>query len=114
MTQDEFAELLCAPKSRISDLERGKTKNIKAEEFETLTEKYDVDATWLLTGKGNISQKVNNAAVGINNGNMTINTSNFNHSTEIKEIIELLAYAPPTYLNKIKEKLEDFKQMVEE
>lgn len=52
--------------------------------------------------------------VGKNNGSMTINTSSFNHSEEIKSIIELLQYAPSAYLDIMKQKLEQFKKMSEE
>lgn len=55
----------------------------------------------------------NGMIIGVNNGNMTINTSSFNHGQEIKEIINLLQYASPQYLNTIKQKLEEFQKMSE-
>ncbi len=51
-SQDEFAQVLGWPNSRIKDLERGKVKELKATEAEQLEEKFLVNGWWLLTGKG--------------------------------------------------------------
>lgn len=52
--------------------------------------------------------------VGINNGHISISAATFDHTGIVKEIIELLKYAPPGYLEIIKNKLEEFKKMSEE
>ncbi len=49
-----------------------------------------------------------------NNGKISINTSTFNHSGQIQEIIQLLQYSPPAYLDVIKKKLEKYKEMMNE
>jgi len=114
LTQKELAAILGSPPQRITDIETGKVKNINNIELGTLEKQYDINPLWVLTGDGNILKNDKAMIVGVNNGNMTINTSSFNHSQEIKEIINLLQYAPPGYLNKIKEKLEEFKKISEE
>jgi len=114
LTQKELADILGTPTQRITDIETGKVKNIKNNEIVILEKKYDINPLWVLTGDGNLFKNDNGMIVGINNGNMTINTSSFNHSQEIKEIISLLKYASPQYLNTIKQKLEQFKKMSEE
>lgn len=114
LTQKELADILGSPAQRITDIETGKVKNIKNNELGTLEKQYDINPLWVLTGDGNLLKNDTGMIVGINNGNMTINTSSFNHGQEIKEIIGLLKYASPQYLNTIKQKLEEFKKMSEE
>lgn len=114
LTQKELSEVLNCPQQRITDLETGKVKNIKSTEVAILENKFDINPLWILTGDGNILKNDNGMIVGVNNGNMTINTSSFNHSEEIREIINLLQFASPQYLNTLKKKLEDFKKMSEE
>ncbi len=101
--------------------------NIKTDQelAETLGVGYHAMVAWLQRDKipskwmRIIDTKINiknetGMIVGINNGNMTINTSTFNHSDQIRDIIELLKYAPPGYLDIIKTKLEEFKKFSEE
>jgi len=45
------------------------------------------------------------------NGNININTSEFNHGHDIKEIIDLLQYAPSEFLNILKERLKKFREL---
>ena len=45
------------------------------------------------------------------NGVININTNDFNHKNDIKEIIELLKYAPSGFLENLKTKLNEFKNM---
>lgn len=45
------------------------------------------------------------------NGDIYINTSQFDHKEDIKEIIRLLPYAPGNFLKTIKEKLETFEEL---
>jgi len=114
LTQKELADLVHSPRQRITDMEIGKVKNIKGHEIEALEKKYKLNPLWISTGNGSMYQFNHGAVVGVNNGNISINTSSFNHGQEIKEIIELLKYASPQYLNMIKQKLEEFKKMSEE
>ena len=53
-SQDDFADALKWPKSRVKDLERGKVKELKGSEAEQLEEKFLRDGWWVLTGKGNM------------------------------------------------------------
>jgi len=53
-------------------------------------------------------QIANNSTI---NGNITINTSLFNHSEDIKEIVELLQFAPIGFLKQVKERLQKFKEL---
>lgn len=73
------------------------------------------DYNWLLTGdKKEVSNSIvgdNSMIVGNNNGNISINTSKFNHKDDVREIIELLEYAPSGFLTIIKEKLLAFKKL---
>ena len=69
-TQEELANILEMKISRIQDIERGKVKELKANEIVNFQEKLLVNSWWLLTGIGNI----------------TIN--NKNHKEEILEILE--------------------------
>lgn len=84
---------------------------------------FNISLDWLLTGKGKMyiqdstSLQVigdNNITVGSAvNGNISINTSKFNHKEDILEIIELLEYAPSGFLSMLKEKLLAFKKLSE-
>jgi len=113
LNQKEFADSLGMTSQRISELERGKLKNLKPDEISKLKEIYNVDTLWLTTGEGKFSVD-KGAIVGVNNGNMTFNTSNFNHGEEVREILELFNYAPPEYLKKIKERLENFRKLTDD
>jgi transcriptional regulator with XRE-family HTH domain len=54
LTQQEMADILELPKSRIVDIERGATKHISPEIAEKLEEKYNISSRWLLFGKGSM------------------------------------------------------------
>ncbi|MDQ7085918.1 MAG: hypothetical protein Q9M36_13850 [Sulfurovum sp.] len=51
----------------------------------------------------------NNVVQGTNT--IEINTSNFNHSNDIKNIVTLLDYAPSNFLMQIQDRLEQFKKL---
>lgn len=51
-TQKEFAEKLNTTKIIISNIETGKTDTLNKHLIETLTNNYDINKEWLLTGKG--------------------------------------------------------------
>ena len=51
-TQKDCSELVNIPFSRVQDIERGKVKELKASELETLQENFLINSWWLLTGKG--------------------------------------------------------------
>jgi len=87
---------------------------------------FNVSLDWLLTGKGEMylgkeGNTISNGVVmgnniqinGQNNGDITINTNRFSHKNDIREIIELLEYAPSGFLTIIKEKLQQFKKLSE-
>lgn len=74
------------------------------------------DYDWLVTGE---KKETSNSIVG-NNGviidgghgnNININISQFDHKEDIKEIIELLQYAPSNFLDTVKDKLYEFKKL---
>jgi len=113
MTQNDLSHILGIPKQRIADIESGKVKNLRGEEIVSLERKYKISPIWLSTGDGEMF--INKGTViGINNGNISISAATFDHTGIVKEIIELLKYAPPGYLDIIKNKLEEFKKMSEE
>ncbi len=45
------------------------------------------------------------------NGNININTQQFNHADDIEEIINLLQYAPSEFLSIVKDKLKKYKEI---
>lgn len=53
-------------------------------------------------------QIANNSTI---NGNVNINTSEFNHSEDIKELINLLKYAPSDFITTVIERLRKFKSL---
>lgn len=53
-------------------------------------------------------QIANNSTI---NGNVNINTSEFNHSEDIKELISLLKYAPSDFITTVIERLRKFKSL---
>ncbi|MDQ7083938.1 MAG: hypothetical protein Q9M36_02975 [Sulfurovum sp.] len=66
-----------------------------------------------LENKKSIAQDVmgdNNVVVQGTN-TIEINTSNFNHSNDIKNIVTLLDYAPSNFLMQIQDRLEQFKKL---
>lgn len=72
------------------------------------------DYHWLVTGE---KKETSNSIIG-NNGliidgghNININISQFDHKEDIKEIIELLQYAPSSFLDSVKDKLYEFKKL---
>ena len=81
---------------------------------------FNVSLDWLLTGKGEmyLDKGTSNTVIGSNNvigsgNNVNINMSQFDHKDDIKEIIELLQYAPSGFLDTIKDKLKQFKELSE-
>lgn len=52
VTQDELASLMGVKRSRIADIERGKVRELKADEVVKLQEQLQVDGWWLMTGEG--------------------------------------------------------------
>lgn len=53
-TQEELANTLEMKVSRVQDIERGKVKELKANEIINLQEKLLINYWWILTGKENI------------------------------------------------------------
>jgi len=98
-----------------------KRDSIPYEKIALIANDNNISFDWLLTGKGKMlikeEDKSNSNTVGNNNlvvngaNTIKINTQNFNHSKDIKNIIELLDYAPNNFLLKVQEKLEQFKNM---
>lgn len=114
LSQKEFADILGTTSQRISELERGKLKNLKPEEISRLKEEYNIDTLWITTGEGKYKNAENGTIVGVVNGDMIINTSNFDHPEDIKELIELLKFAPSPLLDSFKEKLLKIKDITED
>ena len=56
-TQQELSNLTNMKLSRVQDIERGKVKELKANELILFQEKLLISSWWLLTGKGNILVK---------------------------------------------------------
>jgi len=84
-----------------------------------INQMFNISMDWLLTGKGpmrndesiSVVATHNSIAVGHNNSNVSINTASFDHGHEIKEIVELLQYAPSAFLGQVKERLLEFKKL---
>ncbi len=121
LSKTQIADELGLKIHNIRDMETGKQK-IGAEIATLIEEKFSINGWWLLTGKGkmteseaqaspkltNVSMTDSNLAI---NGTININTSAFNHSEDIKEIVELLQFAPSGFLTIIKTKLNQFKEL---
>jgi len=103
-----------------------KRESIPYELLHGIVQNENISMDWLFRGKGEMrpitvnrddSTKDNssNKTIGNNNnilnGNININTSEFNHGADIKEIIDLLQYAPSEFLNILKERLKKFKEL---
>lgn len=82
----------------------------------------NLSMSWLLFGKGQMSlneeKNINNGNnFGqnnmIHNGDKIVNTSRFNYKEDVKDLLELLEYAPPAYIKSFKNKLLKFKEMSE-
>jgi len=118
ITQEDMAKSLNIGKRTFIDYENGVSEP-KASTLLGIAEKCNIDISWLLTGKGSMRNDEsisvvathNSIAVGHNNSNISINTASFDHGHEIKEIVELLQYAPSAFLGQVKERLLEFKKL---
>lgn len=98
-----------------------KRNKVPYELIEEISQNENISLDWLLFGKKTLENNHSNTVIGDNNittggtinGNISINTSKFNHKDDVAEIIELLEYAPSGFLTIIKEKLLAFKKMSE-
>lgn len=118
--QANFSEKIELAAQSLARYEKNKV-NPSMEFVAKLTNMFNINSNWLLTGKGSmfISEDSRDSNTNIQNGdgniaingNITINTSDYNHSNDIKEIIELLHFAPSGFLTIIKDKLKSFKDM---
>lgn len=115
----EVAKLL---KTKADTLSQWKTRNkIPFKELLEYSNIQNISLNWLLTGKGEMyltdktHKNINSNIItgGQINGdiNMSVNMAQFNHTEDIKEIIELLKYAPSGFLSIIKNKLIQFKEL---
>ena len=119
MSQLEFAKKLNITDKTLRNYEKG--NNITVDIIKKISETTNTDFNFLLNGKNETSIKEEKKESSTNiingsgniaiNGNISINTSKFDHSKDIKEIIELLHYAPSGFLHTIKDKLKAFKDM---
>jgi len=103
-----------------------KRDSIPYEIIEEISQNENLSLDYILLGRRTsqnennikVSANTNNSNIGSNNvvngdinGNININTSEFNHGHDIKEIIDLLQYAPSTFLNILKDRLKKFKEL---
>jgi len=122
-SQVSFAEKLRLNQQALSQYEKNKV--VPSIEFiQKLTIIFDINSNWLLTGKGqmvledgknrnsssininNKDGKVENIAVSSGNGNIIINSKDYNVSnTEIEELLELLKDIPSSWIRSIIKKL---------
>jgi len=117
LTQNKLADEIDIKLDRVVGLENGRIKKLTPEEVDALEAKFSINRSWLINGKGNMILNKNGSGstvVGVINGNMTINTSTFDHPEHVKEIIELLKFAPPPLLDSFKEKLLKIKDITED
>ncbi len=121
LTQSQFADILGLKWHKIKDMENDRHK-ISVEFAQQLERMYKINPWWLLSGEGEMQKHLEqkpsiNAgdnsviATNIENSHININANDFNHSEDIKEIIELLKYAPSDFLNTVKSKLKQFKSI---
>ncbi|MDQ7084414.1 MAG: helix-turn-helix transcriptional regulator [Sulfurovum sp.] len=123
ITLDNLSKSLSIGRTTLIDYEKGNSEP-KVSTVIKMSEICTVDTNWLLTGKGEmkiastpsnatiqLGDNNNNIIVGNGNGSININTEKFNHKEDIKDIIELLEFAPAGFLTIIKEKLLAFKKM---
>jgi ribosomal protein S16 len=103
-----------------------KRGSIPYDKLHNIVQRESISFDWLLTGKGQMhpEEPANSSSVAINNsvgnvvnstvsGGIHINTNDFNHSEDIKEIIELLKFAPSGFLTILKNKLLSFKELAQ-
>lgn len=122
LSKKDFSSELSITQNAYTNYSKGK-RAIPTDLLLKIQDMYSININWLLTGKGEMylkktaSQNIigdhNITAGGAINGNISINTSKFNHKDDVAEIIELLEYAPSGFLTIIKEKLLAFKKMSE-
>jgi len=98
----ELADLMGIKEGRIKTLASSKStsSSFSEEELKILVKKFDFNMYWLVLGEGEMYRdaKKDNINIEINgtknnstvNGNIHINTSEFNHGADIKEILDLL------------------------
>jgi transcriptional regulator with XRE-family HTH domain len=124
-TQKEFSIKLNLQPTKIKDIETGRHK-LSNEIACLINDIFDINLTWLLTGKGSmllnedkVTATINNGGVVMNgnihngNGDIYINKKDFENGSEIEELVELLKYAPPTLINNMTKKLKIFKESCE-
>ncbi len=104
LTQGEFASGLNLKTSKIRDIENQKQK-LTVEIACLIEDKYDINLRWLLTGRGEKDLKKST------DGSMIVASPMAN---DIKDIVDLLQYANKPLIDKIKEKLQKFKESTEE
>lgn len=51
-TQDRLAEIMETKRSRVADIERGKVRELKADEAVKIASHFNIDGWWLITGLG--------------------------------------------------------------
>lgn len=68
-----------------------------------IVEDKNVSFDWILTGVGETPISKDN--------NINLKLSDYNHSDDIKEIVELLKFAPSGFLTILKDKLKHFKEL---
>ena len=56
-SQAKFASELEVERSKIADIESGRTKNISFDLIEKIVDKFHINGWWLFTGKGNMIEK---------------------------------------------------------
>ena len=123
LTQQKLADKLQYKQYKIADIESEKQK-INIELANKLKDLFLINGWWLLTGQGSmllnnenennqsvaIVNNTNGAIVNNGNGNIHINKKQFENGNEVEELIELLGYAPPSFLHNVKSKLLSFKK----
>ena len=109
-TQKDFSELVNFPFSRVQDIERGKVKELKASELETLQENFLINSWWLLTGKGemfissDITKISDNYSIDLLNVRAGAGEGIYNYVIETVDTISLdkSFFRTPINTNKIK------------
>jgi transcriptional regulator with XRE-family HTH domain len=133
-SREKFAEALEMPFSTLRSYEQGKVENISYFFLKKINEQYNVSLDWLLTGEGEMllneqkSESVNKNFSGnqiVTGGNNITNTINngtdatvnapkaVQKSADIEEMCAMMVqYAPSSYVQQVRGKLEAFRELV--
>lgn len=109
LSQMDFAKKLEITDKTLRNYENG--KNITVDFVKKVSDLTNTDFYYLLNGNSEINKtNLSKNKFQTDQNSIILDTSIFNHQEDIKEIINLLQYAPSAFLTNIKNKLYKFKE----